>query len=83
MMRRKITIVFAGSALALALGASSAFAQEAPATGTPGAPNCHGQRVSFGSSVFGITPKDRAEFNGISVQQFQERVRESCERPTP
>jgi hypothetical protein len=81
-MRRKTTIVFAGLTLAMTLGASTAFAQE-PATGTPGEPNCHGQRVSFGSSVFGITPKDRAGFLGISVQQFQERVRASCQPPTP
>jgi hypothetical protein len=77
-MQHKVRYLLAGTAVAMALGASTAFAQEGPATGTPGTPNCHGQRVSFGSSVFGITPKDRAGFNGISVQQFQQRVRASC-----
>jgi hypothetical protein len=77
-MRRRIAIAVLGSALALTAGASSALAQ---ATGTPGEPNCHGQRVSFGSSEFDITPKDRAGILGISVQQFQQRVRASCQAP--
>ena len=28
--------------------------------GTPGEPNCFGQRISHGSSVHGLTPKERA-----------------------
>ena len=84
MKKRTFSALIVGSALALTLAASTTFAQQGPpATGTPGEPNCHGERVSFGSSVFGITPKDRAEFNDITVQQFQERVRDSCEAPTP
>lgn len=83
-MLNKILLALAATALALTMGLSSAAAQE-PATGVPGEPNCHGKRVSFGSSVFGITPKDRAGFLGemagheVKVREFQERVRASCE----
>lgn len=77
---KRIALAMGTAAIGLALFMTSggASAQE-PATGTPGEPQCHGERVSFGSSVFRITPKDRAEFNGITVQEFQIRVRQSCE----
>jgi hypothetical protein len=64
-------------AAAMLVPCTSAFAEE-PATGTPGEPQCYGQRVSFGSSQFGITPADRAGFLGISVQDFHNRVKASC-----
>ncbi|MDT4912221.1 MAG: hypothetical protein QOC66_1349 [Pseudonocardiales bacterium] len=63
-------------AAAMLVPCTSAFAE--PATGTPGEPQCYGQRVSFGSSQFGITPVDRAGFLGISVQDFHNRVKASC-----
>jgi len=80
-MRNRFLMIATASLVAIGVNAGIASAQEGPATGTPGEANCHGQRVSFGSSQFGITPKDRAGFNGISVQQFQERVRASCDAP--
>jgi len=75
-MYRRIVAALIASGVAFATIAGSASAQ---ATGTPGEPQCHGERVSYGSSVFGDTPKDRAGYNNLSVQQFQERVRASCE----
>ena len=45
------------AAAALVLGSSPASAHP---VGTPGTPNCFGQRVSHGSSSHGLTPKDRA-----------------------
>ena len=79
-MSRRIVAALIASGMALAAMSSSAIAQgPPPATGVPGEPNCHGQRVSYGSSVVGITPKDRAGFLHKSVQEFQERVRASCE----
>jgi hypothetical protein len=75
-MYKQIIAALIASGVAFATIAGSASAQ---ATGTPGEPQCHGERVSYGSSVFDITPKDRAGFLGISVKEFQERVRASCE----
>jgi hypothetical protein len=75
-MNRWIAAALAAAGVALVAVSGNASAQ---ATGTPGEPQCHGERVSFGSKEFGATPKDRAEINNISVQQFQAKVRESCE----
>jgi hypothetical protein len=76
---KRIALAIGTVAGGMALIISSGVASAEPATGTPGEPQCHGERVSYGSSVFGITPKDRSGFNGITVQQYHERVRESCE----
>ncbi|HJQ42686.1 MAG TPA: hypothetical protein VJ831_06350 [Jatrophihabitantaceae bacterium] len=73
---RRVLLVPAVAAIVLA-PCVSAFGEE-PVTGTPGTPNCYGERVSFGSSQFGITPVDRAGFLGISVQDFHNRVKASC-----
>ena len=82
MTRRMIAALIAsGTVLVTISSSASAQVNPPPATGVPGEPNCHGQRVSFGSSQFGITPKDRAEFNEFSVKEYQERVRASCEAP--
>lgn len=51
-------------------------------------PNCHGQRISHGSSDHGLTPKERAEMaselfgEDISVREMQEFVR-MCLPPPP
>jgi hypothetical protein len=62
----KVAGVVAGTGL-LAATMFGGVASADP-VGTPGTPNCHGQRVSHGSSNspvhegHGITPKDRAGF---------------------
>ncbi len=56
-MRRRLVAV-AGTVI-LALGGVVGSASAHP-VGEPGTPNCHGQRVSHGSSDHGLTPKERA-----------------------
>lgn len=51
----------ATAALLLTAGAASA-----DPVGTPGTPNCFGQRISHGSSDHGLTPKERA----AALQEF-------------
>ena len=82
-MSKKFGAAVATATLALGLGAGTASAHEGPGNpvGEPGTPNCHGKRVSHGSSHQGITPKDRAGFNGITVKEFHERVRAACSAP--
>ena len=50
-----LAIPVATAALLLPAGTASA-----DIVGTPGTPNCFGQRVSHGSSNHGLTPKERA-----------------------
>lgn len=56
--------------------------------GVPGEPNCHGKRISHGSSDHGLTPKERAELasqmfgEDISVREMQQFVR-MCLPPPP
>ena len=79
-MNRWIVAALVAAGMALTTLSTSVIAQgPSPATGTPGEPQCHGERVSFGSKEFGLTPKDRADINQISVREFHERVRASCE----
>lgn len=47
-MRKHVLLGLGAATLTLALSAGSAFAQGQP-VGTPGAPNCHGQRISAGN----------------------------------
>jgi hypothetical protein len=83
-MMNKILLTLAASALAFTAGLSSVAAQEGPATGVLGEPQCHGEGVSFGSSAFGVAPKDRAEEldertgEEVTVREFQERSQTSC-----
>lgn len=101
MYRRLLTAASAAS-LSLALAAGLAGAQGTP-VGTPGEPQCHGERVAAGNQRvedivvpqlgidlqdFRLTPKGRVELLNAfevdgrtdwTVQDFQERVRASCE----
>ena len=56
-MRYRALIVPAVAASAVLVGAGPASAHS---VGEPGTPNCFGQRISHGSSVHGLTPKERA-----------------------
>ena len=56
-MRYRALVIPAVAASAVVLGAGPAMAHP---VGTPGTPNCFGQRISHGSSVHGLTPKERA-----------------------
>ena len=60
MLKRLITIA-AASVAAVTLSASAAGAHP---VGTPGEPNCHGQRISHGNDpkdpAHGLTPPERA-----------------------
>lgn len=79
-MKKKLVVAGLTSMLGLTSGIGVARA-DGP-VGEAGEPNCHGKRVSHGSSYFGDTPKDRAGYNDISVREFQERVRR-CDPPPP
>ena len=98
--RNKVLMASSAAALALALMAGGAAAQGVP-VGTPGEPQCHGERGSTGNQRvedipplgledFRLTPKGRVELLNAfqvdgrtdwTVQDFQERVRASCEAP--
>jgi hypothetical protein len=56
---KRLVPLLAAAALGCAVLAGSAGADGTP-VGTPGTPNCHGVRVSAGSSQNGLTPVDRA-----------------------
>lgn len=79
-MVKKLGAAVATAVLALGLGAGAASAHP---VGEPGTPNCHGERVSHGSSDHGLTPKDRvAELNDIitngpppGVSEFVDMIR--------
>ena len=100
-MYRRLLTAAAAAALSLALTAGLAGAQGV-IVGTPGEPQCHGERVAEGNHRveeivipelgldlhdFRLTPKGRVllleAFVGgdWTVQDFQERVRASCEAP--
>ena len=78
-MRYRALIIPAVAASAVVLGAGPAMAHP---VGTPGTPNCFGQRISHGSSAHGLTPVDRvAELQALvdegfppAVAQFGETV---------
>ena len=80
MIVKKLGAAVATGMLALGLGAGAAGAHP---VGEPGTPNCHGERVSHGSSDHGQTPKDRvAELNNIitngpppGVSEFVDMIR--------
>jgi hypothetical protein len=55
----RLRTVLVGSAAAVAMCAVPQIAS-ADIVGVPGTPNCFGQRISHGSSVHGLTPKERA-----------------------
>jgi hypothetical protein len=61
---RKTIALFAAAATAAVLIPTAAWAHP---VGEPGTPNCHGQRVSHGSSDHGQTPKERAAALGDFV----------------
>ncbi len=64
-MVKKLGAAVATVMLGLGLGAGVASAHP---VGEPGTPNCHGERVSHGSSDHGQTPKERvAELNNIII----------------
>ena|SRR5215813_5246467 len=99
-LRKHVLIVVGVTTMALAFGAAGASAQGMP-VGTPGEPQCHGERVSTGNhrvvdipeaglEDFRLTPKGRTELLNVfqvdgrtdwTVQDFQDRVRTSCEAP--
>ena len=80
-MVKKVGAAVATVMLALGLGAGAASAHP---VGEPGTPNCHGERVSHGSSDHGQTPGDRvAELNNIinngpppGVDEFVDMIRD-------
>ena len=81
-MKQKLIVAGLTTMLGLTWGIGGASAHP---VGDASEPNCHGQRISHGSSNeaaggHGITPKDRAGFNDISVREFQQFVRQ-CEPP--
>ena len=102
--QRKMLAAAGAAAVALTLMVGGAAAQGVP-VGTPGEPQCHGERVSTGNQRvedivspelgvnlqdFRLTPKGRVELLNTfavegrtdwTVQDFQERVRASCEAP--
>ena len=93
---------FAGLVASLTIGAASAQGEP---VGTPGQPQCHGERVVAGNQRvedivipplgvnlqnFRLTPPHRAQLLNTfqeqgrtdwTVQDFQRRVRASCEAP--
>lgn len=101
-IRKKLLIASGTAALALSLVVSGAAAQ-GTRVGTPGEPQCHGERVSAGNrrvedivipplginfQDLRLTPPGRvALLNAFreagrtdwTVQDFQQRVRASCE----
>ena len=98
-LRNRLVAATSAAALALALAAGGAAAQGNP-VGTPGEPQCHGERISEGNhrvadvdeelQDFRLTPKGRVELlnrfqvdgrTDWTVQDFQDRVRASCEAP--
>jgi|SRR4051794_39387030 len=100
---RKNGLIAVGVAtIALGVGAVGASAQGMP-VGTPGDPQCHGERVSAGNQKVvdipelgltnvRLTPKERTDLLNAfqvdgrtdwTVQDFQDRVRTSCEAPSP
>jgi hypothetical protein len=56
-MRSKALLIPAVAVTALMIGSGPAVADT---VGVPGTPNCFGQRVSHGSSIHKLTPKERA-----------------------
>jgi len=100
-MRKHIILGLGAAALTLAVSTGSAFAQGEP-VGTPGEPQCHGERVAAGNqrvedipeiglTDFRLTPPNRTELlntfqvegrSDYTVQDFQNRVRASCQAPT-
>ena len=78
-MKKKAVVAGLTMMVGLSIGAGAAGAHP---VGSAGDPNCHGRRVSHGSSVHGDTPKDRAGYLEISVRQYHERVRQ-CNPPPP
>jgi hypothetical protein len=101
-MYKKVFTATSAATLTLALVTGSGAAQGVP-VGTPGEPQCHGERISTGNQRvedifvpelgidledFRLTPKGRTELLNAfevegqtdwTVQDFQERVRTSCE----
>ena len=56
-MRFKALLIVAVAGTAILIGSGTATADT---VGVPGTPNCFGQRISHGSSVHKLTPKERA-----------------------
>ena len=103
-LRKKLFAAAGTATLALSVAAGVASAQGEP-VGTPGQPQCHGERVSAGNRRvediiipelgvnlpgFRLTPPHRAQLLNTfqvggrtdwTVQDFQNRVRASCEAP--
>jgi hypothetical protein len=82
-MIRKLAVT--ATVFGVVLTPTAAFAEGQ--VGIPGTPTCYGLRVSTGNHItfeeegqsFRLTPVTRAGFNGISVQQFHQRVWNSCQ----
>ena len=99
-IRKNVLIPVGVATMVFSVGAVGASAQGMP-VGTPGDPQCHGERVSSGNQKVvdipelglqsvRLTPKERADLLNAfqvdgrtdwTVQNFQERVRTSCEAP--
>jgi hypothetical protein len=56
----KLSRLLVPPAVAAAVLVTTPLAASAHTVGTPGTPNCFGERISHGSSVHGLTPKERA-----------------------
>ena len=72
-MKKKLAVAGLTVTLGLSSGIGTAGADP---VGEAGEPNCHGKRVSHGSSVHGDTPKERAGYNGVSVREYHQFVRQ-------
>ena len=72
-MRKKLVVAGMATMLGLTSGVGTANAHP---VGDASQPNCHGKRVSHGASDHGLTPKERADANGVSVREYHQVVRE-------
>jgi hypothetical protein len=73
-MKKKLVVAGLTTMLGLTWGIGGASAH--PVGQDPSEPNCYGQRVSHGSSVHGDTPKDRAGYQGTSVREWHQFVKQ-------
>ena len=71
-MRKKLVVAGLTTMLGLTSGIGSANAHS---VGNASEPNCHGQRVSHGASDHGLTPKERADANEVSVREYHQFVK--------
>jgi hypothetical protein len=106
-IRRELMLMSGALGLAMSIGTVASVGAQGMPVGTPGEPQCHGERVSTGNQRvedvlipelgidlqdFRLTPKGRVELlnqlqvegrTDWTIQDFQDRVRASCEATSP